>query len=597
MPVLSDDVIRALAAVMNRTPREVEARVVEAGNDTRRILEHLQVHGGLDPARTPAARAVLAGIQLWNPDQLPLDRLITEQFDENDVSRLGAVPVARQDGEYAVAMVDPLDLDALDQIEERLGAPVRPLLAQDIQTLLQAYRNRPAPVSAGSTDGSGVLSPTGDQETTSNPGRAPDEIPLPDDVDLNPAIEIDPTVFKSFVENSGNRPFEGDYAVMQVVEVLLTAAVQREASDIHIDPDEQALRVRMRINGVLEDVMDLDARMGAPVTARIKIMADMDMSEKRMPQDGYLSHHKFDGGRMDVRVSTCPTIHGEKVVLRILRDSANALTLDTLDLTPRVLGFLRQVAHAPHGMVIVAGPTGSGKTTTLYGLLHEVNAVTENILTVEDPVEIRVSRFNQVQVNNKAGRTFAGTLRSFLRQDPDVILVGETRDQETAQIGMQAALTGHLVLTTLHANSVTQIPARLTDLGVPRHLISTALIGGIGQRLVRRLCSACKEPEPAGGPTTSALGIAKLPPGIQVFRARGCAACGDTGYAGRLAVVEALAIDDHVRRLIHEGAAAQEIRHALHQVGLLNLRMEALRRVLKGQTSLDEVRRVTMQDE
>ena len=597
MPVMSHDVIRALAAVMNRPPREVEARVIEAGNDTRRILEHLQVNGCLDPARIPAARAVLAGIQLWNPDQVPMDRPIAEQFDENDVSHLGALPVARQDGEYAVAMVDPLDLDALDQIEERLGAPVRPLLALDLQALLQTRRDLTATTSPGSSAGPVVRSPNGSQETTSDPVRTPDEIPLPDDVDLNQAIEIDPAVFKSFVENSGNRPFEGDYAVMQVVEVLLTAAVQREASDIHIDPDEQALRVRMRINGVLEDVMDLDARMGTPVTARIKIMADMDMSEKRMPQDGYLSHHKPDGGRMDVRVSTCPTIHGEKVVLRILRDSANALTLDTLDLAPRVLQFLKQLAHAPHGMVIVAGPTGSGKTTTLYGLLHEVNAVTENILTVEDPVEIRVSRFNQVQVNNKAGRTFAGTLRSFLRQDPDVILVGETRDQETAQIGMQAALTGHLVLTTLHANSITQIPARLADLGVPRHLIATALIGGIGQRLVRRLCSACKEIEPSDGPTASALGISSLPPGIEIFRARGCAACGDTGYAGRLAVVEALAIDDHVRRLIHEGAAAQEIRHALHQVGLLNLRMEALRRVLKGQTSLDEVRRVTMQNE
>jgi len=575
--LMNEKRIQTLADILEKTPAEVESVLLEADHDNRRIIHLLCARNWLEQSRIPQVRAILAGINLWKPAEIPPEPSLMNLFTQDRIEELGALPVVREGEEFLVAMTDPLDLEILERVEDLLKMAVKPLLS-DIQTLINCFNGG---------------------FTASEPPEPEDSSAYPETTfELEEPIEIDLNALQEYLTDSDSTPFEGDFAIMQVVELLLATAVQREASDIHIDPDESVLRVRMRINGILEDIMNLNPGMSAPIVSRIKIMGNMDMSEKRNPQDGYISHHKTDGSRMDVRVSSCPVVHGEKIVLRLLQDSGSALTLDMMDLTPDVVSLLKNMAHAPHGMVIIAGPTGSGKTTTLYGVLREVDAVTENILTVEDPVEYHVDRINQVQVNNKAGRTFAGTLRSFLRQDPDVILVGETRDAETAEIGLQAALTGHLVLTTLHANSVTQIPARLNDLGVPRHLIATALLGGIGQRLMRRLCPKCKKPVEKNDPTAlEALGLKEIPPGIRLFEAVGCPACGETGYSGRLAIIESMPVNPQIRHLIHTGAQPEEIRHAIDQQGFHGLRLEAIRRYLKGQTSLEEVLRHTMAEE
>jgi type IV pilus assembly protein PilB len=371
-------------------------------------------------------------------------------------------------------------------------------------------------------------------------------------------------------------------------------AIRRGASDLHWEPYEKEFRIRFRMDGVLHEMISPPKRHEAAIISRLKIMASLDIAERRLPQDGRI---KLRWGRreIDFRVSILPTIFGEKAVLRILDKEALKLDLSSLGFDPWSLEKFTEAIHQPYGMVLITGPTGSGKTTSLYSAIHSINSPDHNIMTAEDPVEYNLRGVNQVQVNDGIGRTFAAVLRSFLRQDPDVILVGETRDLETAQISIRAALTGHLVFTTLHTNDCPSSVARLVDMGVPPFLLSSALVLILAQRLGRRICTECKEPFDAH--ENDLVPYGHVPQGlgkITLYRGRGCQTCNFTGMKGRVAIYEVMPISDELRDLVLKDASTAEIRALAQSQGMKTLRQSGLLKVLEGVTTTQEVLRVTL---
>ena len=365
--------------------------------------------------------------------------------------------------------------------------------------------------------------------------------------------------------------------VIRMINALLTQAARDEASDIHIEPYESHSVVRYRVDGTLRDVVSPRKALHGALVSRIKIMAQLDIAEKRLPQDGRIAL-RVAGRPIDIRVSTVPTGHGERVVLRLLDKQAGRLQLETLGMEPQLLARLDGLIRQPHGIVLVTGPTGSGKTTSLYAALARLDAGTRNILTVEDPVEYDLPGISQIQVNAKIDMTFGLALRAILRQDPDVIMIGEIRDLETAQIAVQASLTGHLVLATLHTNDAVSAVNRLVDMGVEPFLLASSLLGVLAQRLVRRLCPHCKQPDPAV-------------PGT--WRPVGCAQCSQIGYSGRTGIHELFCVDDEVRSLIHQGADEQALRLAARRAGMFSLREDGERWVRSGTSAAEEILRVT----
>jgi len=365
--------------------------------------------------------------------------------------------------------------------------------------------------------------------------------------------------------------------VIRMINALLTQAAQDQASDIHIEPYETHSVVRYRVDGTLRDVVSPRKALHAALVSRIKIMAQLDIAEKRLPQDGRIAL-RVAGRPIDIRVSTVPTGHGERVVMRLLDKQAGRLRLETLGMDPTLLAQLDRLIRQPHGIVLVTGPTGSGKTTSLYAALARLDASTSNILTVEDPVEYDLPGISQIQVNAKIDMTFALALRAILRQDPDIIMIGEIRDLETAQIAVQASLTGHLVLATLHTNDAVSAVTRLTDMGVEPFLLASSMLGVLAQRLVRRLCQQCRTPD-------------ESVPGN--WRPVGCPACNNTGYSGRTGIHELFVIDDDLRGLIHQGASEQALRSAAREAGMLSMREDGERWISSGTTALEEILRVT----
>jgi type IV pilus assembly protein PilB len=381
-----------------------------------------------------------------------------------------------------------------------------------------------------------------------------------------------------------------DAPVVKLVNTILEQGAKEGASDVHIEPFEKVTRVRFRVDGALYDALDFPKKLHPAVCSRIKIMANIDISEKRRPQDGRILI-KAANRKIDLRVSTLPTIYGEKVVLRLL-DQANAMVgLEKLGLFPEEREVLDDMIHRPYGIVLVTGPTGSGKSTTLYSLLEQISKPEVNIITVEDPVEYTMTGINQVQLNEKAGLTFGEALRSILRQDPDKIMVGEIRDLETGQLAVRAALTGHLVLSTLHTNDAPSASIRLIEMGIAPFLVASSLIGVVAQRLVRKLCDNCKEeyeiPE-------SVLIDTGLPPGTRAYKPVGCDVCRTTGYKGRSAVFEIMKVDEVIQSLILENASANRIRKEAISRGMKTLRQSGLRKVTEGITSLEEVLQVSL---
>jgi general secretion pathway protein E len=369
---------------------------------------------------------------------------------------------------------------------------------------------------------------------------------------------------------------EDDAPIIRMINALLTQAARDGASDIHIEAFETYSIVRFRIDGTLRDIVRPKRALHAALVSRIKIMAALDIAEKRLPQDGRITL-RVGGRPVDVRVSTLPTGHGERVVLRLLEKDLSKLTLESLGMSERTLRRFDELIKQPHGIILVTGPTGSGKTTTLYGAIRRLDSATTNIMTVEDPIEYDLEGIGQTQVNAKIEMDFARALRAILRQDPDVVMIGEIRDLETAQIAVQSSLTGHLVLATIHTNDAASSITRLVDMGIEPFLLSSSVLGVLAQRLVRKLCPHCKQPEPNG----------------QGFRAVGCPECHHTGYLGRTGIYELLIVDDEVRLLVHNNGNEADIRRQAEKGGMLPMRSDAMRWVASGITSQEEVLRVT----
>jgi general secretion pathway protein E len=382
---------------------------------------------------------------------------------------------------------------------------------------------------------------------------------------------------------------ENDAPIIRLINALLTQAVREGASDVHLEIFESRALVRYRVDGALRDVVEPRRGLHPAMVSRIKVMASLDIAEKRLPQDGRIAL-RVAGRPIDVRVSTIPTANGERVVLRLLDKQAGRLTLDALGMAATTRDAVDQLIQAPHGIFLVTGPTGSGKTTTLYSALSRLDRKTRNILTVEDPIEYELDGIGQTPVNPRIEMTFARALRAILRQDPDVVMIGEIRDLETAQIAVQASLTGHLVLATLHTNDAPGAVTRLVDMGVEPYLLASTLNGVLAQRLVRRLCAACRAPYEPDATERSVFG--RNPPD-RLYKAVGCGACNFSGYKGRTGIYELLTADDSTRRLVHDTVAESDLREHAVKAGMVRLREDGLRWVRDGSTSLDEVLRVT----
>ena len=383
---------------------------------------------------------------------------------------------------------------------------------------------------------------------------------------------------------------QDDAPIIRLINALLTEAIKEEASDIHIEPFEKRLSVRFRVDGTLREVLSPPIKVAPLLASRIKVMAKMDISEKRLPQDGRISL-KVANHPVDVRVSTLPSGHGERVVMRLLDKKIGRLNLKTMGMAAQPLALLDELIHKPHGIILVTGPTGSGKTTTLYAALSRLNNAERNILTVEDPIEYDLDGIGQTQVNTKINMSFARGLRAILRQDPDVVMVGEIRDLDTAQIAVQASLTGHLVLSTLHTNSGIGAITRLRDMGVESFLLSSSLLAVVAQRLVRVLCPDCKQPYVASREQCQVMEVdSQKPPTL--FKADGCKLCQQRGYVGRTGIYEVIAVDNALQNMIHDNASEQMLRSYAHP-RYPSLRQDGWRQVLNGTTSLEEVLRVT----
>ncbi|HAT9717096.1 TPA: GspE family T2SS ATPase variant LspE [Legionella pneumophila] len=410
---------------------------------------------------------------------------------------------------------------------------------------------------------------------------------MEEDMDLSMLASQLP-VSEDLLENQDDAP------IIRLLNALFTQAIKQKASDIHIETYEDRVLVRNRIDGVLQEVLEIQRAIAPLVISRVKVMAKLDIAEKRIPQDGRISL-RIGGHNIDVRVSTLPSNHGERVVLRILDKQAAQLDLNLLGMPEHTLKTVRQMIAEPHGIILVTGPTGSGKTTSLYAMLTELNQVTRNILTIEDPIEYDLPGVGQTQVNTKVQMTFAKGLRAILRQDPDVVMIGEIRDLETAEIAVQASLTGHLVLSTLHTNTALGALTRLHDMGVESFLLSSSIVGLIAQRLVRKLCSHCKTPHELRQEEKELMGLKPDADVSQVFEPKGCDSCNHLGYKGRTGIYELIIVDETLRGMIHRNENIQTMENYLRPA-TPSIREDGFKRVLCGDTSLAEILRVTSQN-
>lgn len=458
-----------------------------------------------------------------------------------------------------VAMVDPMDLNAIDDIAIATNTQVEPLLAmeEDVMNAIGKYYGNAQAMEAAEAYR---------KERDADGLSESEEEEMQNDIDNSPIVLL----------------------VKQIIE----GGVRQRASDIHIEPLESSVRVRYRIDGALKQVMSYDYSLLSAISARIKIIGGMDIAEKRKPQDGRITI-MVDRREFDVRVSILPTVYGEKTVMRLTSKDGLTKPKSALGFDEQTLKVFDGILSNPHGIILVTGPTGSGKSTTLYTSLSELNTEDVNIITVEDPVEANIDGINQVQVNVKAELTFAAALRSILRQDPDIIMIGEIRDGETAQIAVQAAITGHLVVSTLHTNSAASTVTRIIDMGIEPYVAGDALVGVIAQRLVRRLCNSCKQARLADDDEKVILGVQDMDDDVVVYEAIGCPLCGETGYAGRIGVYEMMPVSKELQAIIARGSTADVIEKQALKEGMLTLKMGAAKHVLNGITTLNEMKKIT----
>lgn len=474
------------------------------------------------------------------------------------------VPIRKQDDRILVAMANPMDIEAIDLIQFETKTRVEVALATEwriTDTINRQY-------GSDSTDDLTQFM----EEAVSN---ADVQTAMPDDLTEDSIDEVK--------RQSDTAP------IIRMVNLLLTQGVRKKASDIHIEPRRERVDVRYRIDGELHLEKSIPKSLQSGVASRIKIMSELDIAERRLPQDGRISA-TIDGKKVDFRVSTTPSLYGERIVLRILHRSQSLIPLDKLGFSMRDMGTFESLITRPYGIILVTGPTGSGKTTTLYATLNMLKSEHTNIMTVEDPIEYELDGVNQTNVHPKIGLSFAMQLRAILRQDPDIVLLGEIRDGETADVAFRAALTGHLVLSTLHANDASNAMTRLIDMGVEPFLVSSAINGVTAQRLVRRLCPACKEPYQADDEIKRLFGY-NIDEDITFYKAVGCAHCDNRGYSGRITIAEMLVMTDKIRRLTLDKAPAAEIQAAATSAGMLNMLQDGLQKARSGITTVEELRR------
>jgi type IV pilus assembly protein PilB len=537
--------------------------VMEQKRVGRSLGRVLVDQGVLTEGQLVAALAAQIGMRFVDLGEIQVDGSAVARVPGAVARRHTAIPIGYEDGKLLIAMADPANVFAIDELKQHASnghgpIDVKPVVAtrNDVLSAIDRYYRADEALDDLSTE----------------LGTVEDE-----DLDLaNVKTAVD------------------DAPIVKFVNLLITQAIQDRASDIHLEPTEHDLRVRYRIDGVLHETMRSPRSIQSGVISRLKIMADINIAERRIPQDGRLSV-TASGKKIDLRVATLPTVWGEKVVMRILDNSTAKMDLADLGFSDHNYGVYSKSFVKPYGMILVTGPTGSGKSTTLYATLNVVNKPEVNIITVEDPVEYRLAGINQVQVNNRAGLTFASALRSILRSDPDVVLIGEIRDHETAQIAIEASLTGHLVLSTLHTNDAPSSITRLTEMGIEPFLVGSAVDCVLAQRLARKLCDRCKEPYQLGEEQLAALGFPEWSPGQEspvIYKPVGCTNCSKTGYRGRLALHEVMAVTEEIERLTVQRASVTAIGESAITNGMRLLREDGLRKVALGVTSIDEIFRV-----
>jgi type IV pilus assembly protein PilB len=541
------------------SPEQLTAAVEEQQRLGRSLGRVLVEQGVLTEGQLVASLATQIGMRFVDLSDYPVDASAVSRVSDQVCRRHTALPIGYEDGKLVVAMADPANVFAVDDIRSLTGFDVKAVVATkpDVMAAINRYHRGDAELD----------DLTLEMESTNDVGD-----------DLGALTEV-----------------TEDAPIVKFVNLLITQAIQDRASDIHIEPNERDLRVRFRIDGVLHEVMRSPKSIAGGVTSRLKIMADINIAERRIPQDGRLSVNA-NGKKIDLRVATLPTVWGEKIVMRVLDNSTASLALSDLGFSDPNFEMYQKSFIKPYGMILVTGPTGSGKSTTLYATLNIVSKPEVNVITVEDPVEYRLPGINQVQTNAKAGLTFAAALRSILRSDPDIVLLGEVRDHETAQIAIEAALTGHLVLTTLHTNDAPSAITRLTEMDIEPFLVGSAVECVLAQRLARRLCGKCKEayvPEPQllldnAFPWQDGMDLPTM------FRPIGCSACSKTGYKGRLALHEIMTVSEDIEKLAVERASTMAINKVAREQGMIPLRQDGLFKVMRGDTTLEEILRVVV---
>ncbi len=557
-------------AVFNH--RKIESALLEQGLVERELLFELLAESrrsGKRVARLLIEKEIITeeqllkvfenelGISQVNLSLFPIDPQVIARIPAEIAARYRVLPLSAENGRITLAMSDPMDLEAIDYVAMLTGAEIITVLACDsaIRQMLSRFYGlaprKPELVKAAGRQARGSIN--------------------------EPETEL---------RNDGS-------PVVQIVNSLIEQAIAEGASDIHLEPGEKELRIRMRLDGMLHDIVAPTGQQQSNIISRVKIMANLDIAEKRLPQDGNIDWQEGRAG-INLRISTLPTINGEKIVIRLLEKQRIILPLGELGFSEANYNLFRRLLLNQHGLLLVTGPTGCGKTTTLYSALNHLNRPQKNIITVEDPVEYRFKGINQVQVNRKINRTFANALRSILRQDPNIVMVGEIRDPETAAISVQSALTGHLVLSTLHTNNAAGAVTRLTDMGLEKYLVNSSLLGVIAQRLVRQICSYCAAEYPLSNQEKAFYrGYFDCDPPERLWHGKKCNRCNQTGYKGRLSIQEVLVINQRLHEMIMQGASTEELQQVAVRQGMQTLVKDGLRLILEGKTTVNEIVRAT----
>src|SRR5947207_3302083 len=531
------------------------------------------------------------GVPSINLAQFDIDPGVVKLIPPDTAHKYQIVPLSRSGATLTIAMTDPTNVFAMDDIKFMTGYNVEPVVASETAVTDAIQKYYPTGAAKGGASSVAVAAPGASALEMASKGLEEMQA-LEAGADVEVLEELEEISADALAKQGEDAP------VVRLINVVLMSAIQKGASDIHIEPYEKELRVRYRIDGILYNIMAPPMKYRDAIASRVKIMAKLDIAEKRLPQDGRIKIRYNESGEpkeIDFRVSCLPTLFGEKIVLRLLDKDKLMLDMTRLGFEPESLAKFESAIARPWGMVLVTGPTGSGKTNTLYSSISKINTPETNIMTAEDPVEFNLVGVNQVQVRENIGLNFAAALRSFLRQDPNIILVGEIRDFETAEIAVKAALTGHLVLSTLHTNDAPSTINRLMNMGIEPFLVASSVHLIAAQRLVRRICSSCKEPHPLPAPALVQAGFSQDDAkGVTPMRGKGCDRCNNTGYKGRVGLYEVMEISEELRELVLVGASGLELRRKAIDEGMITLRQSGLRKVKEGMTTIEEVVRETV---